>query len=207
MHTYLVAKYNCLPLFAPPSPARIDPATDRYGCATFNAAVVEAIARLEPELIILDGAWASPEPPPHVPDIAAGIEQTVSRVGDDSRSICVVFAVPKLKYAVSHALLVARRRHIPDGFLRLSRADALAQHRDMEHDVRAIAQRGGLKVVDPKDALCPADSCLYKADDRSLYFDDSHLSVYGALYVARTLEPCFAVDRASPQQRVLPPAK
>jgi hypothetical protein len=65
----------------------------------------------------------------------------------------------------------------------------------MEHDVRAIAQRGGLKVVDPKDALCPADSCLYKVDDRSLYFDDSHLSVYGALYVARTLEPCFAVDR------------
>jgi len=195
MHTYLVAKYNCLPLFAPPSPTRIDPATDRYRCATFNAAVVEAIARLEPELIILDGAWAAPEPPPHVPDIAAGIEQTVSLVGDHSRSICVVFAVPKLKYAVSHALLVARRRHIPDDFLRLSRADALAQHRDMEHDVRAIAQRSGLKVVDPKDALCPTDSCLYKVDDRSLYFDDSHLSVYGALYVARTLEPCFAVDR------------
>jgi len=167
---------------------------DRYGCATFNDAVVEAIARLKPELIILDGAWAVPEPPPHVPDIAAGIEQTVSRVGDHSRSICVVFAVPKLKYAVSHALLVASRRHIPDDFLRLSRADALAQHRDMERDVRAIALRSALKVVDPKDALCPADSCLYKADDRSLYFDDSHLSVYGALYVAPTLEPCFAVD-------------
>jgi peptidoglycan/LPS O-acetylase OafA/YrhL len=195
MHTYFVAKYNCLPLFAPPSPTRIDAATDRYKCATFNAAVVEAIARLEPELIILDGAWAAAEPPPRVPDIAAGIEQTVIRVGGHSRSICVVFAVPQLKYAVSHALFVARRRHIPDDFLRLSRADALTQHRDMEHDVRAIAQRGGLKVVDPKDALCPADSCLYKVDDRSLYFDDSHLSVYGALYVARTLEPCFAVDR------------
>jgi peptidoglycan/LPS O-acetylase OafA/YrhL len=195
MHTYFVAKYNCLPLFAPPSPTRIDPGMDRYNCAAFNAAVLEAIARLEPELIILDGAWANPEPPPHVPDIAAGIEQTVSRVGDHSRSICVVFAVPKLQYAVSHALLVAHRRHIPDDFLRLSRADALIQHKDMEHDVRAIAQRSGLKVVDPKDALCPADSCLYKADERSLYFDDSHLSVYGALYVARTLEPCFAVDR------------
>ena len=193
MHTYFVAKYNCLPLFAPPSPTSLTATTDRYGCATFNAAVIEAIARLEPELIILDGAW-DPAEPPHVPDIAAGIEQTVSRVGDHSRSICVVFAIPKLKYAVSHALLVARRRHIPDDFLRLSRADALAQHRDMEHDVRATAQGGGLKVVDPKDALCPAASCLYKADVRSLYFDESHLSVYGALYVARTLESCFAVD-------------
>jgi peptidoglycan/LPS O-acetylase OafA/YrhL len=195
MHTYFVAKYNCLPLFAPPSQTRIDPGMDRYGCATHNAAVLEAIARLDPELIILDGAWANPEPPPHVPDIAAGIEQTVSRVGNHSRSICVVFAVPKMKYAVSHALLVAQRRHIPDDFLRLSRADALAQHEDMDRDVRAIAQRSGIKVADPMDALCATDSCLYKADDRSLYFDDSHLSVYGALYVARTLEPCFAVDR------------
>jgi hypothetical protein len=196
MHTYFVAKYNCLPLFAPSRP-RLDPGRDRYGCAIFNAAVIEAIARLEPELIILDGAWANPEPPPHVPDIAAGIEETISRVDDHSRSFCVVFAVPKLKYAVSHALLVARRRHIPDDFLRLSRADALTQHREMERDLRAIAEHSGLKVADPKVALCPADSdsCLYKADDRSLYFDDSHLSVYGAMYVARTLEPCFAVDR------------
>jgi peptidoglycan/LPS O-acetylase OafA/YrhL len=195
MHTYFVAKYNCLPLFAPLNPTKIDTATDRYGCATFNTAVLETIARLEPELIILDGAWAPGEPPPHVPKIAAGIEQTVSRIGHHSRSICVVLAVPMLKYAVSHALFVARRRHIPDDFLRLSRADAVAQHRDMEHDVRAITQRSGLTVVDPKDALCPSDSCLYKADDRPLYFDDSHLSVYGALYVAPTLEPCFALDR------------
>jgi peptidoglycan/LPS O-acetylase OafA/YrhL len=195
MHTYLVAKYNCLPLFARPSPTTIVPGKDRYKCAAFNAAVLEAIARIEPELIILDGAWANPEPPPDVPDIAAGIEQTVSHVGDHARSICVVFAAPKLRYAVSHALLVARRRHIPDDFLSLSRADALAQHGEMERDVRAIAQRSGLKVADPKDALCPADSCLYKVDDQSLYFDDNHLSVYGSMYVARTLEPCFAVDR------------
>ena len=195
MHVYFVAKYNCLPLFAPLNPTRIDTATDRYGCANFNTAVLDAVTRLEPELIILDGAWAAGEPPPHEPDIAAGVEQTVSRVGHHSRSICVVFAVPMLEYAVSDALFVARRRHIPDDFLRLSRADALAQHRDMEHDMRAVAQRSGLTLVDPKDALCPADSCLYKADDRSLYFDDSHLSVYGALYVARTLEPCFAIDR------------
>jgi len=195
MRTYFVAKYNCLPLFAPSSPMGIDPGMDRYGCATFNDAVLEAIARLQPELIILDGAWANPEPPPHVPDIAAGIEQTLSRVSDHARSICVVFAVPKLKYAVSHALLVAHRRRIPDDFLRLSREDALAQHREMERDVRAIEQRGRLNVADPKDVLCAADSCLYEADDQSLYFDDGHLSVFGAQYVERTLEPCFGNKR------------
>ena len=195
MHLYFVAKYNCLPLFAASDATGIDADADRYRCAAFNAAVLEAITRLEPDLIILDGAWAGGEPPPFVPDAAAGIEQTVSRVGRYAGSICVVFAVPMLKYPVSRALFVANRRHIPDEFLSLSRADALAQHGDMERDVRAIAQRSGLKVVDPKDTLCPADSCLFKADDRSLYFDDSHLSVYGALYVAPALEPCFAIDR------------
>jgi hypothetical protein len=92
--------------------------------------------------------------------------------------------------------VVARRRHIPDDFLSVSRADALAQHRDMERDVRALAESRGLEVADPKGALCPTRSCLYKADDHSLYFDDSHLSAYGALYVARTLEPCFVADRS-----------
>jgi hypothetical protein len=194
MRTYFVAKYNCLPVFAPPGPTKLVAAIDRYGCAAFNAAVVEAVARLQPELIVLDGAWAASEPPPRVPDIATGIEQTVGRVAGHAHSICVVFAVPMLKYDVSHALQVARRRSIPDDFLTLSRADALAQHSDMEHDVRAIAQSSGLKVADPKDVLCPADYCLYKADGRSLYFDRAHLSVYGALYVAHTLEPCFAID-------------
>jgi peptidoglycan/LPS O-acetylase OafA/YrhL len=196
MQTYFAAKYNCLPVFAPPGPVKPDAPPDRYGCATFNAAVIEAVERIQPQLIILDGAWAAGEAPPRVPDAAAGVEETLRRVGDHSRSICVVFAVPKLKYAASHALLVAHRRHIPDDFLRVSRADALSQHRDMERALRALAESGGLEVADPKDALCPTHSCLYKADDHSLYFDDSHLSAYGALYVARTLEPCFGVDRS-----------
>jgi hypothetical protein len=195
MSTYFVGKYYCLPLVAPPSPTMIVATVDRYKCAAFNAAVVEAIARIKPDLIILAAVWDAGEPPRYLPNAAAGIEQTVSRVGDHSRSICVAFGPPNLKYAVSHALFMAHRRHIPDDLLQLSRTDALAQHRDMEHDVRAIAQRIGLKVADPKDVLCPGDSCLYKADGRSLYFDDAHLSVYGALYVAPTLEQCFAVDR------------
>jgi peptidoglycan/LPS O-acetylase OafA/YrhL len=204
MRTYFVAKYNCLPVFAPPGPTTLVPATDRYGCAAFNAAVVEAVARLQPDLIVLDGAWAASEAPPHAPDIAVGIEETVGRVGGHPRTVCVVFAVPMLKYPVSHALQVARRRNIPDDFLRLSRAEALAQHRDMEHDVRAIAESSALRIADPKDALCPGEYCLYKADGRSLYFDAAHLSVFGALYVAQTLEPCFATNTRDSRSKPRP---
>jgi peptidoglycan/LPS O-acetylase OafA/YrhL len=192
MHAYFVGKYDCPPLLAPPETTS-GPDT---GCTTFNAAVIEAVTRLDPRLIILDAAWANAAGVlPGVRDIASGIRQTLGRVGNRTHSVCVVFGVPVLKYPVSHALLMAHRRNIPDDFLRLSRADALAQYRDMESNVRALAGHSTLRLADPKDALCPGDSCLYKVNGRALYLDESHLSPYGARYVAHTLEPCFALGR------------
>ena len=193
MRAYFVGKYGCRPLLAPPETAS---GLDPDGCTTFNAAVIQAITRLDPQLIILDAAWeTNARIPLGVRDVASGIGQTLRRVGDRTHSVCVVFGVPLLKYSVSHALLMAHRRNIPDDFLRLSRAEALAQYQGMERNVRALAERSALMLADPKDALCPGDSCLYKVNGRALYLDDSHLSPYGAKYVAHTLEPCFALEQ------------
>lgn len=194
MHPYFVARSSCLPLLAPlHHPMTLAGAADR--CTRFNDAVLEAITRLDPQLIILDGYWVAAGIPAGVTGIALGLEQTVRRVGNRARSICVVLGVPTLRYPGSYALVMAHRRNIADEFLTLSRADALAQYRDVDRDVRAIARRSGLRVADPKDALCPGESCLYKSNGRALYFDDSHLSAYGALYVAPALEPCFEPGR------------
>jgi peptidoglycan/LPS O-acetylase OafA/YrhL len=208
LHLYFVGKYGCAPLLAGADPTMVgslasgkpvtlEPhqAIFSYKCATFNAAVTAAIRRLDPQLIILDAAWGPAEVPPGVRDIAPGIEQTLSRAGDGTRPVCVVFGVPILKFAVSHALLMAQRRNIPDDFLKLNRTEALAQYREMERSLRALVGRGALRVADPKDALCPGDSCLYKVNGHALYFDESHLSAYGAMYVAQTLEPCFEAGR------------
>jgi hypothetical protein len=54
------------------------------------------------------------------------------------------------------------------------------------------AQAGALQFADPKKLLCPADSCLYKAQGQSLDFDADHLSADGAHYVAAELESCLA---------------
>jgi SGNH domain (fused to AT3 domains) len=48
-----------------------------------------------------------------------------------------------------------------------------------------------LRFADPKAALCPGLTCLYKAGGRSLYFDQDHLSAAGAVYSAPALEACF----------------
>jgi hypothetical protein len=193
LHLYFVGKYWCAPLLAPADPTTVGTSagTFSYQCAMFNAAVIEAIKRLDPQFIILDAYWVPAGTPPGGRDIAAGIEHTLGQAAHRARQVCVVFGVPILKYQVSHALLMAQRRSIPDDFLKLSRTEALAPYRDMESDLRTLEARGALRVADPKDALCPDDSCLYKVNGHSLYFDESHLSAYGAVYVAHALEPCF----------------
>lgn len=192
---YFVAKSLCPPLLAPQSaPA----GAAANACSAFNAAVAEAITRLDPQIVILGGRWVDAEIPPGVADIATGIEETVGRVGNRSRSTCVVLGVPALRYSASYARLMARRRHIPDEFLSVTRTEALAQYGKMERELRARERHESLIIADPKDVLCPKDSCLYQAEGRSLYGDNNHLSGDGALFVAPTLERCF--EPARPQQ-------
>jgi len=191
MHLYLAAKSSCEPLL--PSPADLPagggaPAWD--WCARFNAAVIEAIRGLDPSTIILAAHWVESGIPAGVPDITSGIEQTVRRIGD-GRTVCVVLGVPVLRYPAPYALLMARRRKVAPDFLRVSRSDALAQSGEVEPAVRALAARDALRLADPKDILCAADSCRFTSDGHSLYWDDNHLSPYGARFVAQSLSSCF----------------
>ena len=43
-------------------------------------------------------------------------------------------------------------------------------------------------VVDPAELLCNADICFAAKDGKALYFDDDHLSVDGALLIAREID-------------------
>jgi peptidoglycan/LPS O-acetylase OafA/YrhL len=192
MRLYFVAKFGCPPLLA----AESAPAgAAANACNAFNAAVVEAITRLDPQIVILGGRWVDAEIPPGVTDIATGIEETVGRVGNRARSVCVVLGVPALRYRAPYALLMARRQHIPDEFLSVTRTGMLSQYGKMERELRAREPHGSLMIADPKDVLCPNDSCLYEAGGRSLYGDDTHLSQDGALLVAPTLKRCFEPAR------------
>jgi peptidoglycan/LPS O-acetylase OafA/YrhL len=191
MHLYLAAKSSCEPLLPPPagSPPHGDAAAWDW-CARFNAAVMEAIAGLDPDTIILAARWVDSGIPAGVLDISSGIEQTVRRIGA-GRAVCIVLGVPALRYPAPYALLMARRRKLAPDFLRISRSDALAQLGEVEPAVRALAARDALRLADPKDILCAADSCRFTSDGHSLYWDDNHLSPYGARFVAQSLRSCL----------------
>ena len=48
-----------------------------------------------------------------------------------------------------------------------------------------------LRYVDPKDLLCPGDSCIFESNGELLYGDEDHLSWVGAQYVASAIDGCF----------------
>jgi hypothetical protein len=196
---YFAIQSSCRPLLGLTNRAE-DEAT-RIGCAGFNAAVAQAIRRLDPRVLILNGHWIDadadliPEPNaaavPGESNFSSGLRETLRQTGSINRSVCAVLDVPTLKYNLPDAVGVARKRRIAEDFLKLSRTQALQQYREPERDIRALEQRGMLHSVDPKDLLCPGDSCLYEADGNLLYRDADHRSSAGAEFVASAIEGCF----------------
>jgi hypothetical protein len=75
--------------------------------------------------------------------------------------------------------------------VRIARADALAQFRSVEAEIRTLQGVYGFKVVDPKDLLCQQTFCAFESGGAALYGDADHLSLAGAKFVADALSPCF----------------
>jgi peptidoglycan/LPS O-acetylase OafA/YrhL len=173
----------------------------RIGCSRFNAAMVQAVRRLNPRLLILNAHWIDEDAdlisqtstnagvPAGGSNFTRGLSQTLREVGQ--RRVCVVMDVPAYPYDLPNALGVARKRGIADDFLKLTPAEAQAQYRGPERDIKALEQRGLLRSVDPKDLLCRADSCAFEAGGNLLYWDADHLSFAGAEFVSRAIDGCF----------------
>ena len=196
LRLYFAVRYACQPLLGITSRAKDE--RTRIGCAGFNAAVAQAVRRLDPRVLILNGRWIDadtdliPEPNGGAEsNFSRGLLETLRQTGSINRSVCVVLDVPTFKYSLPNAVAMARKRGIAEDFLKLSRRQALQQYREPERDIHALEQRGMLRSVDPKDLLCPGDSCLYESDGNLLYQDADHLSSAGAEFVSSAIEGCF----------------
>jgi hypothetical protein len=199
LRLYFAVHSSCRPLLGITN--RAEDERTRIGCARFNAAVAQAVRRLDPRVLILIGHWIDadadliPEPNgdavPGESNFSRGLRETLRQTGSINRSVCVVLDVPTLKYNLPNAVGVARKRGISEDFLKLSRTQALQQYREPERDIRVLEQRGMLRSVDPKDLLCPGDSCIYESDGNLLYRDYDHLSSAGAQFVSSAIEGCF----------------
>jgi peptidoglycan/LPS O-acetylase OafA/YrhL len=203
---YFAATAACWPLLGVTSNVRGGSANSE--CTTFNAAVLAAIHVLHPATVILSARWSDSQllaaatlaRTPQEPLFSAALRQTLA--GFDGAVACVVFDVPQLNYPATPTMLMARRRHIADGFIATTRAAADSDVVNMEAAARSLTGQGLLRYADPKAALCPAQNCLYQSGGQPLYFDEHHLSPAGARYVEAQLSTCLP---GTPAQQVAPP--
>jgi peptidoglycan/LPS O-acetylase OafA/YrhL len=196
---YFAVTAACAPLLGVVDDSQLE--RTQLRCVRFNDAVVEALARLDPALVILNAYWAYYDvasadgraPSSEQSALRWGLGQTLSTIESGKRSVCVVEDVPILKYLVPHALAMALRRNVADDYIAISREAALHQGERLRNDLHALQAHGAsLTIADPKDVLCAEDSCAFQARGLPLYRDTNHLNMAGAAFVSSTLEPCFA---------------
>ena len=172
-------------------------------CAKFNAAMVKAIQRLKPQRIILNAYWLDPGAAAESEfqrrsaqtgsDVMSGIRRTLDSVQAPGRSVCAVLTVPGYTYPIPYALAMAKRRHLGADTLLITREAAFGQYQAVESNLRTMAHQNLLRVTDPKEALCPASTCLIRAADGTLlYRDSTHMSVAGSHFLSGVLEHCLA---------------
>jgi peptidoglycan/LPS O-acetylase OafA/YrhL len=200
MRLYFAVRTSCRPLVGTIKRAWSEAWNSQ--CGGFNAAAARAVRQLDPRLLILNAHWidvdadlvsqSSEDVDPEDSNFKRGLLETLRAAGSTNRSVCIVLDVPEYKYNLPKALGIARKRGIAEDFLKLTRAEAQEQFSGPERDIRALAQQHRmLRYVDPKDLLCPGDSCIFESNGELLYGDADHLSWVGAQYVASTLDGCF----------------
>jgi peptidoglycan/LPS O-acetylase OafA/YrhL len=184
-------------------------------CRSLNERSLELARNLHIKQIILMGRWnyyTGIGPDGHFQPITSPTHPTASI--DAARAVfaeqlhATVQAYAQLGASVNIILPVPQQRTDPEGFLYRSALPVilggrrgsvegtldLAEHRrDQRYAAEILARTPGIRMYDLAPALCPdSGTCLMFVDGRSLYFDSTHLSVFGAAHVAPALEPLFA---------------
>jgi peptidoglycan/LPS O-acetylase OafA/YrhL len=198
VRVHAAVRSACRPLL-PTSVANRQPA--QQACSDFGAAVVGAIDKIDPALVILNAFWRYPDGAidaardvgveGDAQGFEAAVDATLRAIGA-RRKVCVLGDVPQLKYRMPYAYVMAAKRGIDPGFIALPSEEAERQLGRVNGYFEELRQRHALVFVSLKDALCTGSTCaLLGVDGRSLYRDDNHLTVAGAEAVRPSIESCF----------------
>lgn len=169
-------------------------------CPVFVDAVLRAIERDKPKVVVIAARWATLESDVRAPGdggrsgrildlensgtpmaLADALFRTIERVIASGTQVLVIGPVPEIEYDVPKTLVRSLQ-----GFGRLppvSRDDFDIRQKRV---LSALARMQALKkvtVVYPHRVLCNADTCAVAEGNRSLYMDDDHLSPFGSARV------------------------
>ena len=181
---------GCPPGKAPETPS---PSWDR-GCIEFDEAVLQ-FAATGPGLsdVVLISRWGELEGgtrgSPLIRDSAWDrLDDTVTAIAGKGRRVWLVGPLPRPAFDVPHALYAQSLGFDQDIDLRPSVADFVRQRARTFAILEDMAGRHGARLLLPHAVLCDAVRCAVSRDGRPYYFDDNHVTTFGARALAPILE-------------------
>lgn len=121
-----------------------------------------------------------------------GLQRTVDQLIDLGRNVVIVIDVPEIGYHVSSAHSIALRtgRDVNEII-----APTLNEYETRSQValsvIREMQKSGQVQTLDPATILCGQQKCIVVFDNKPLYKDYNHLSVFGAYYVSSIFDPVF----------------
>lgn len=197
---------SCAPLLGVVRP-------DAAKCKPFNDAVAKVALRPGIKEVILDARWsknaygeARGEGPGRIypydnqgqgVDIASteavfhrGLERTVRLLAKAGKHVVIVASVPEAGYSVPRVMAHLRMDKnwgMPTRDLK----DFLQHQKFIFETMGQMQKQYGAKIVYPHQILCAKGVCELALDDRPLYRDAHHLSVFGAMQLTPIVAQAF----------------
>ena len=163
--------------------------------------MTQAVARIHPRIVILAAFWADPDTQPPAaarggaerdPEFGRNLRATLRGIRAEGRQICLVRDVPRFRYRVAHALVMAHRRGIEPTFNTLTLSDARRQQSAFDSEFDRLQNEKSFVSVNLREKLCASGTCLMlDSAGMPLYSDESHLTPFGARMVEPDIEQCF----------------
>lgn len=151
----------------------------------FGAADRERIAPFRHQGWFRDARRAARE------SFATAVPQTIAALEAAGKKVVILLSIPEARQPVPEAMARASLTGAP--------LTVAARRQDfLEYTVfpRQVLERAaleqGVTLVDPATVLCPDERCRIGEAGRPFYFDDDHLSRFGAEQVAPLLAPAIA---------------
>jgi SGNH domain-containing protein len=170
-------------------------------CPAFVDAVIKAIAREKPKIVVMVGRWAILASDMRAPgdgessgrildlennrtpmQLADALTRTIERVRASGAQVILLGPVPEIEYDVPPTLVRSLQ-----GIGRLPpvrRDDFDLRQEQVLSALAKISARGEALVLYPHTVLCNNETCAVADGIKSLYMDDDHLSPFGSARVS-----------------------
>ncbi|HSC61103.1 MAG TPA: SGNH hydrolase domain-containing protein, partial [Rhizomicrobium sp.] len=119
-----------------------------------------------------------------------GLERTVRKLTRAGKRVVIIASVPEAGYSVPRMMAHLRM----DGDKRKlthSLSKYLAHQQFIFSALKHMQDRYGANILYPHEILCASGKCELSMNDRPLYRDEHHLSVFGAMQLMPLVSQAF----------------